>query len=251
MLKINNLSYKYSKKAPNTLDNISFTAKNNEITILLAPNGTGKTTLIKCLCGIFKPQTGSISFNDIDLINMNQKEKSKIVSYVAQENSIPYLTAYEVIMFGRTPYIRFKESKLDYEIVDKVIEKLHIENLVMRNYNTLSGGEKQIIMIARALAQDAKIIVFDEPTSNLDIKNAIMVMDIIKSLSKANDLHVIISMHDINLALKYGDNFILLKDSKVYKEETINEINKESLSSIYDIDIDIHEEKNTKIISYK
>ena len=207
--------------------------------------------MIKCLCGIFKPQTGSISFNDIDLINMNQKEKSKIVSYVAQENSIPYLTAYEVIMFGRTPYIRFKESKLDYEIVDKVIEKLHIENLVMRNYNTLSGGEKQIIMIARALAQDAKIIVFDEPTSNLDIKNAIMVMDIIKSLSKANDLHVIISMHDINLALKYGDNFILLKDSKVYKEETINEINKESLSSIYDIDIDIHEEKNTKIISYK
>ncbi len=251
MLEIKNLSFRYNKSSPLILDDISFTLNESEISIILSPNGEGKTTIIKLINGILKKTSGDISYNDIDLEKLKTNEKAKLISYVAQENDIPYLTVYEVIMLGRTPYIRFKESKNDIKIVNDIIDEMHLNEFRNRDYNTLSGGEKQLVMIARALAQEPKIIMLDEPTSNLDISKSINVSKILKELTKEKNLIVLISMHDINLALNLGDNFMLLKDTKIIQMGSTKIINEKIIKDVFNIDVKIKNERNKKYIVYE
>ena len=238
MLKINNISYSYNKNKI-VLDNLSFSVNDGEVLVLLAPNGVGKTTCLKCIANILKVSSGDILYDDISLINLKDNERAKYLSYVAQENSIPYLNVYDLIMLGRSMHYTFTPKEEDYALVEKVIKDLDLEDLAFRDYNTLSGGEKQIVMIARAIVQKPKVLILDEPTSNLDINNQLRIIDIIKKISKEESIAVILSMHDINLSLKVGDKFIMLKDSKVMYEGDKSIITKESIKEVFDVDIEV------------
>jgi iron complex transport system ATP-binding protein len=151
-------------------------------------------------------------------------------------------------MLGRTPYIAYSPSKEDKQIVEQVIEEIGLEELASRNVSSLSGGEKQKVMIALALASDSKILLLDEPTANLDIKNSLMVMNLIKLLTEKKKLTVLISMHDVSLAYNYGDYFLLMGGNKVKYSLERKEINNEVLQDIYGINLQITKDG---LISYK
>ena len=249
MLKFNNVTYSYTKNKL-VLDNVSFNVNENEVAILLAPNGSGKTTCLKLITSILKPICGDILYNDESIINMKDIERSKLISYVSQETMPLSLSVYEIVMLGRSPYYKFSETKEDIEIVENIIKELGLGDIAFREFDTLSGGEKQIVMIARALAQSPKVLIFDEPTSNLDIKNQILIGNLIKRISKEKNISIIISTHDINLALNTGDKFIMFKDKAIKYEGDSSIITKESIKDIFDSDVEIKEIDNKKIIIY-
>lgn len=212
MLDIKNLSFKYKGSNKNILKNIDFCVENGEVLVVLGKNGVGKTTLLKCILSLLKKEEGMVLFDGIDIGKLNNLDRAKYLAYVSQDKINSHLNVYDTIMLGRLPYQKMFSSKEDYRIVDEIIEKLDLNDFALRDIQTLSSGERQKVMIARALAQSSKIIVFDEPTASLDIKNYISITNTIKEITHGNGIISIIAMHDINLAKTVGDKFLLLND---------------------------------------
>ncbi len=213
---IDNLSFNYgSIKA---LEGVTFEVQDSEIIGIIGPNGSGKSTLLKCINRILKPKQGYILFNDLEINSMKRIEIAKIFGYVPQEGDMNYddLTVFEIVLMGRRPYIRWWCEEEDLEKVWQILSLLNIENLAMRKINEISGGERQKVLIARALAQEAKILLLDEPTSNLDIKHQLEVMNLIRKLTKEKNIATIIALHDLNLASMYCDKLIMMKEGKIF-----------------------------------
>ncbi len=248
MLNVNNISFSYLKNQTNVIDDVSFSLKEGQVNILLGPNGIGKSTVLKCLNRILKVNSGTIEIDGKDINSFKARELAKIVAYVEQSPHVENMSVYETIMLGRTPYITFAPTKKDKEIVEEVIKEIGLDELGARNISSLSGGEKQKVMIALALASDSKILLLDEPTANLDIKNSLMVMNLIKSLAKKKNLTVLVSMHDISLAFNYGDYFLFMGEKNVKYALTKKEISEDIMKEIYDVDFKINEDGT---ISYK
>ncbi|MDK2795292.1 MAG: iron complex transport system ATP-binding protein [Archaeoglobaceae archaeon] len=236
MLEVENINYSYSNK--DVLKEVSFSLGEGEILFIIGPNGSGKTTLLKCLNGILKPK-GAVFVEKIDLRKLSQKEIAKKFGYVPQRGEISFLTVFDAILLGRRPYIGWEASRRDIEIVEETIRMLKIEHLAFRMLNELSGGELQLVLIARAFAQEPKYLLLDEPTNNLDIRNQIEVMRIIKNVVKEKRISAIITMHDINLALNYAEKVLVLKDGKIFAFGGRESINEEVLSAVYGIRAEI------------
>lgn len=249
-IKISHLSYNYSKSKP-VLKDVSLSINDGEIAILLGPNGVGKSTLLKCIDRLIKYKEGTIYIDNKNLNDYKLNERAQTIAFVKQYPDFGDVLVFDAILFGRTPYIYGEISKKDKNIVKEIIEKLGLEKIALSNVNEISGGERQIVAIARALAQKPKIILFDEPTSNLDIKNQEQIMSIIRKLSNEEKVTILVTMHDINSAIRLGNHFILIKDGQVYSEGNNEIINKESISKVYDIDIDLIDIKGTKQIVLK
>lgn len=170
------------------------------------------------------------------------------MAYVNQYNTAGVNTVFDNILVGRCPHIRNDACSNDYEIVEEIIKAMKLEKYALRNTDTLSGGEFQKVVMARALAQEPKILLLDEPTSNLDIKNQLDVLNLVKDYCTTRHISVIMSIHDINLALKFSDRYLLLKDGiiKDYGDNSI--INTENIKSVYDIDAEIISHRGRKIL---
>lgn len=250
MIEIKNLSFSYSKNKK-VLNNVNLTIKTGSFVTLLGPNGNGKTTLLKCIDNLLNYKEGQILINNKDLKEYKRNELSKLIGYVPQVLEFSDMSVFDTILLGRIPYIRLDATKKDYEIVNNLIHKLNLQDVALRNVNELSGGERQKVAIARLLASEAKILLFDEPTSNLDIKNQIDAMNIIKDISKDEEITTIISIHDISLALKYGDNFILMKDGEIVSSGDKSIINPQTLKSIFNVDVDIINVNEQNVIVFK
>ena len=248
MLKISNLSFKYQKKFPLVLDNVYLNLGDGEIGILLGKNGGGKSTLFKIIVGLLKPTQGEIYFNDINLNKIKIKERAKLISYVPQNIQFGDLTVYETILSGRVTHYSIFPSIKDVEIVQNLIKEMGLEGFLNKNINELSGGEKQKIAIARALVQEPKILIFDEPTGNLDIGNEQLILQEAKKICRNKNISILISIHDISIASYYGDKFFLLKDNKIKYSGDKEIINEETISDIFDVKATIKEIENKKFI---
>ena len=209
MLEIKNLSYCYNKNSI-VLDNISLSLPKGKIGIVLGKNGSGKSTLLKNILGILSPNTGSIILDDVDLINLKRNERAKLVSYVPQDITFGDLSVFETILLGRISYFNYFSRYEDEQIVRKTIKELKLEHVSNINVNELSGGEKQKVAIARALVSSPSLIIFDEPTGSLDLENEYLILNEAKKLTKEKNITILIAIHDINLALKYGDYFYIV-----------------------------------------
>jgi iron complex transport system ATP-binding protein len=240
MLQINQISVYLGKKK--VIDNLSFSIDTG-ILVILGLNGSGKTTLLRSIAGILKPKEGTIQINNIDISRLNKNEISKLVSFVPQDySSIFDYTAEEMILFGRTPYIgNFNlPSSSDYKIVNTIMQEMNIVNLKNRLFNELSGGEKRLVLISMTLAQNTKFVLLDEPTSFLDLKNSILIINKIKKLSTELNKTLIISMHDINETILLADKVLMFSGFNNYKFGNANElINKENLLELYDTNFEI------------
>ncbi len=242
ILDIKNLTFAYEKKI--ILDNVSFSLNEGEVGVLVGLNGAGKTTILKNIANIVKTKQGEIILDGKNKNDYKPNEYASKIAYVPQIINYESATVIDTILIGRIPMF-YTPSKEDYEKVYEVIEQLHIEHLAMENVQKLSGGEKQKIAIARALAGEAKLMLFDEPTANLDLKGQYETMSLIRSL-KEKGVSILISMHDINHALDVGDNFIVLKDKKVLCTGNEEIMTEDLLHEVYGMDFEMVEHGNKK-----
>ena len=243
ILKIKNISFCY--KSEKILNNITFEVKNAEMVAVLGKNGAGKSTLLKTIAKVLTPKRGAVYLNDEEILKLKTKEFVKKISYVSQKQQPNELNVFEMLLLGRRSYFSFRPSKKDYEEVYRVIKILGLEKIKLKPTKDLSGGELQKVAIARAIIQGSDIILLDEPTNNLDIKNQIEILKLLKTLKKT----AILVLHDINLALRFCDEFIFLKDGKIAYKGDKKIITQKLIKDVYGIDVDIcYYEDNPVII---
>lgn len=241
MLKIENLSFSYNKKSPEVLKNVSLELPEGKIGILLGKNGSGKTTLFKNLLGLNNPQNGKIFFNETELSKLNYYKRSKIIGYVPQQIQFGNLSVFDSILLGRISSFGYKPGKEDYLEVEKILSELNLENIAGKNAEELSGGEKQKVAIARVLVQNPKVLIFDEPTGNLDLANEYLFIEETKKIAREKNITILSSLHDLNQAMYFGDVFYFLKDGTIKYTGDKNIITKEVIYDIFEI--------NSKIVS--
>ncbi|MBC3887027.1 ATP-binding cassette domain-containing protein [Acetobacterium paludosum] len=247
MLKIDALGFGYRSNRK-ILDDIKFDVSNGECVAILGNNGAGKSTMLKCLNKIISPQIGTVVVNEVDILKLNRLEIAKNTAYVAQKSEGSRITVYDAILLGRKPYIKLAPKIEDYNIVDNIIERLNLENYSLRMIDELSGGELQKVMIARALAQEPKVLLLDEPTSCLDLKNQLEVLKLIQNVTKEKQIAVVIVIHDLNLALRYCDKFLFLKDNSVYCYGGVDIMTPENIGAVYQVPVTVEKYKNQRIV---
>ena len=241
MLKVENLTFRYSKFSRPVLNGASLELQPGEIGILLGKNGSGKTTLFKNILGINKPGSGRILFEGEDLLKMSRKERARRIAYVPQDIHFGALTVFDSIMLGRISYFGMKSGDEDYKAVEKILMDMHLEGFAFRMVDELSGGERQKIAIARAMAQEPKLMVFDEPTGNLDIANEQLIIEEARKLAKEKNIAILSSLHDLNQALAFGDKFFFLKNGVVKYAGGREIITTEVIKDTFDVDVRIRE----------
>lgn len=251
MLVISDLSFRYGKKKPLVLDEVNISLNDGEIGIVLGKNGSGKSTLFKNIVGIEKPNSGNIELNDESLLKASPLKRSSLVAYVPQSIEFGAMTVFDSILMGRVSKFGLKDGKKDREAVESIIKEMGLEELAMRNANQLSGGERQKVAIARALAQEPKLLVFDEPTGNLDLGNERLVLKEAKRLSKEKGISILVAIHDLNAAINFGNRFFFLKDGKIIHDGDASIINEETIRETFDADVEIIEANGKKIIISK
>ena len=239
MLNVENVSFRYSKFSRPVLNGASLELKPGEIGILLGKNGSGKTTLFKNILGINKPGSGKILFEGEDLLKMSRKERARRIAYVPQDIHFGALTVFDSIMLGRIAYFGNKSGDEDYKAVERILMDMHLEEYAFRMVDELSGGERQKIAIARALVQKPQLLVFDEPTGNLDIANEQLIIEEIRRLAREKNIGILSSLHDLNQALSLGDKFFFLKNGVVKYAGGREIITPEVVKDTFDVDVHI------------
>ena len=237
MLKVENLTFSYEKNGKKVLNGTNLELNQGEIGIVLGKNASGKTTLFKNILGIEKPQDGAVSFNGENLLKMNRRDRARRIAYVPQHIHFGDLTVFDSVLMGRVSYFGMKAGKADYLAVEKILSDMQLLDFADRSAEALSGGEKQKIAIARAMAQEPKLMVFDEPTGNLDIANEQLIIEEAKKLARAKNIGILCSLHDLNRALSFGDRFFLMKDGVVKYTGGPECINEEVLRDVFDIHV--------------
>lgn len=203
-----------------SLRNINLKVERGEILGIIGPNGSGKTTLLRAMSRVLKPKTGMILFEEKDIWQMGFKELSTKMAVVSQSIDVGDIAVEEFVLLGRTPYFssfQFLETKMDLDIAEKAMRLTGIFALKDRPMTKMSGGERQLAVIARALAQEPKVLLLDEPTTHLDIAHQVVVLDIIKRLNRKLGITIIVVLHDLNLASEYCERIVLINDGRVYK----------------------------------
>jgi iron complex transport system ATP-binding protein len=245
---VDNLHFRYSKHGNPVLNGASLQLKQGEIGILLGKNGSGKTTLFKNILGIEKPESGSMQFDGENLLKMNRRERARRIAYVPQDIHFGALSVFDSILMGRVSYFGLKAGLDDYLAVEKIIGDMGLQSFAHRNVDELSGGERQKIAIARAMAQEPKLMVFDEPTGNLDIANEQLIIEEAKKLARQKNISILSSLHDLNQALYFGDKFFFLKNGVVKYAGGKEIVTETVIRDIFDIDVRIVEIDNQKVI---
>ena len=249
IINIKKLNYSYGKKE--VLKELSLDIDENKLTGIIGPNGCGKSTLAKNIIKYINGKFESFKIMDIDIRKLNHKKIAQLISYIPQKSTIiPNISVFDYVLLGRFPLLKNSwdnYSEKDYEIVENNINLLNIKELKDRNVETLSGGELQKALLARALAQEAKILLLDEPTSALDLNNAVEFMKILKNISIQKNISVIIIIHDLNLASLFCDSLIILKDGRFIEKGSPKEvINEANIKSVYNLDCKVFYNENDK-----
>ena len=222
------------------LENVNFTVNEGDFVGIVGPNGSGKTTLLKSISRTLKPLTGTILLDKTDIYSIKSVDLAKQMAIVPQESNIGFsFTALDIVLMGRNPHMkRFQmESESDLNIVRKAMHRTNTWHLADRPINELSGGEKQRVIIARALAQEPKVLLLDEPLTHLDMINQLEIMDLVKELCTAERLIVLTVIHDLNLAARYCSSILLLKGAKIFAAGPVeNVLTSENIKAVFHVD---------------
>jgi iron complex transport system ATP-binding protein len=241
---LDNVSFGY--KTQNVFSGISFDAKGGEILCLVGPNGAGKTTLLKCINRLLSPQSGTVFIDGQDMAKMKPAERAKSIAYVPQGAHTHFpISVFDTILLGRRPYLNWRPKQSDIDMVGSIIERMNLENLAMRDLGEISGGERQKVIIAKAIVQEPRILLFDEPTTFLDLKFQLKIMGFIRELIDEKRLCAVITTHDLNHALQFADQIAVLKDGKIAALGSPNVLTGQVIREVYDVEAAFyqHDEK--------
>ena len=254
MIEVRALHFQHSQhSAQPVLQGVSLRAASGQLTTILGPNGCGKTTLFKCIAGLWQPSQGDVCFHGASILHTPPAQRAKLLSVVPQEHEPPFpYTVFEAVLMGRAAHIGlFAAPKAtDREAAESALAEVGITWLRDKTYTKISGGERQLVLIARALAQDTPGILFDEPTSHLDFRNQVMVLRTIKELVMRRQVTALMTIHDPNAALLFSDSVVLLNKGVVIAQGPAQEvITEENLQTVYGIEVRIGEVRGTRVVT--
>ena len=225
------------------LDDISVSIPKNKVTMIIGPNGCGKSTLLKNIGRMIKKESGKIYLDGKDMDTMENKEIAKKMAMLPQSVSVPSgLKVKDLVGFGRFPYQKAfaGSSKEDLEIIDWAMRVTGVEEFQDRYVENLSGGQRQRVFIAMALAQKSEIVLLDEPTTYLDIAFQLEILELLQMLNKQQEKTIVMVLHELNLACRFGDHIIGMKDGKILFEGAASEvITKENLKALYGVEANL------------
>lgn len=230
------------------LNGVHMRLDDGEIGILLGKNGSGKTTLFGNLLGIHRPTGGSARFDGEDILAMSKKERARRIAYVPQEIRFGALSVYTTVLMGRISYFGLGPGPKDRQVTERILADMGLEPYAGRNVEELSGGERQKVAIARALAQKPKLLIFDEPTGNLDIANERLIMEEARRASVEKGISILCSLHDLNQALHFGDRFFFLKEGLVKYTGGEEIVKEEVIEDIFGVKTKVAEVEGRKVI---
>lgn len=239
MLTVNELKFMYRNK--DVLKEIGFSIEQGQVIAVLGPNGVGKTTLLKCLNRILKAREGTVMLDEENLLSLGTMDIARRVGYVPQRVETGRLTAFDAVLLGRRPHIGWDVTTRDIVMVDAIFKRLGMESLRLSYIDEMSGGELQKIAIARALVQEPRILLLDEPTSNLDLKNQVDILNTIRAIVRDHKIAAIMTMHDLNQALRFADTFIFIKNGTVYIQGNRDIVTPAVIEEVYGLPVMIGE----------
>ena len=239
MLSVENVTFRYDRQGPDVLRGVNLELKSGEIGILLGRNGSGKTTLFQNILGILNPRSGTIRLDGEDSRRLSRAQRARRIAYVPQDIRFGALSVFDSVLMGRVSYFGMKAGQADYLAVERILRDMGLEGFAQRNVEELSGGERQKIAVARAMAQEPKLMVFDEPTGNLDIANEQQIITEARRLAREKHIGILSSLHDLNRAMDFGDKFFFLKDGVVKYTGGKECFREDVLRDIFDIDVKI------------
>ena len=250
MIKLENISFSYNKKKE-FIQDLSLEFKSGEITTILGPNGSGKSTLLHMMSTYLKPKSGKIYLGDKDLGKLKQKEIAKYISCVYQENEAPDdITVRDLVSFGRSIYssVKKEDKEENKRMIDFALKATGIEEIQDKKVVNLSGGQKQRAFIAMSLAQNTEVLLLDEPTTYLDIYHQIEILEVVKSLNEKYNITIVMVLHDLNQAINYSHNIVIMKNGKLIKQGKSTEVlNEQTIKDVYNVSGYIHKEDNEEI----
>jgi len=235
ILNVHELGFLYRNH--DVLKKIAFEVNHGEIVAILGPNGVGKTTLLKCLNRILKPKSGRVFLDGSEIGNLNALEIARRAGYVPQRVETGRLTAFDAVLLGRRPHIGWDISERDLQIVDAIFSRLSMDHLRLSYIDEMSGGELQKVAIARALVQDPRILLLDEPPSSLDLKNQVDILTTIVGIVREHGIAAVMTMHDLNQALRYADRFNFLKDGNIHFHGTYDAVTPDIIEDVYGLPV--------------
>ena len=248
MVEVSDITFAYNQNGSNIVEDISFAIEKNQCIAILGNNGAGKSTLLKCMDRICPAQKGAVFVDSQNVYKMSKNMMAQNIAYVPQNNESINMTVFDTILLGRKPYIKWDATSEDRQIVWDIIQKMQLEDLALRNVWQLSGGELQKVMLARALAQQPKLLLLDEPTSNLDPRNQHEVLQRVKEIAQEHEICVAIIIHDLNLAIRYCERFIFLKDAQVFAYGGLEVMTPEIIEEVYRIHVHIIEHMGIPVV---
>lgn len=238
-LVVDDCSFSYSSQL--VLDQISMQISKGEVVSIVGPNGSGKSTLLRCICRVLQPKGGVVYLNNQDVAHLKPRELARLLGYVPQSGAEVFpLTVYEAVLLGRKPYLSWGVGPKDREIVDRILRFMKIDEFALKYINEMSGGEKQRVLIARALAQEPEVLLLDEPTSNLDIKHQLEVLGLLQKFAHEGGMTVIMVLHDLNLASRFSQKLVLISEGKVFASgPPAAVLNPANISAVYGVEADV------------
>ena len=250
MIKLDKVSFSY-QKGRTFIEDLSLEFEGGKITTMLGPNGSGKSTLLHIISTYLRPKSGKIYLNDMDLRKLKQKEIAKYISCVYQENESPEdITVRDLVSFGRNIYPKSKriDKEENERMIDFAIEATGISDIQHKKVNNLSGGQKQRAFIAMSLAQNTDVLLLDEPTTYLDIYHQIEILEVVKSLNQKYGITIIMVLHDLNQAINYSHNLVVMKDGKIIKTgDSSKVIDEKTINEVYRVSGYIHRDDEEQI----
>ncbi len=237
ILDVDGVAFTY-RSSP-VIQDITFDLRPHQVLAILGPNGVGKTTLLKCMNAILRPKAGSVLIEGADILTTDRMEIARKVGYVPQRCEAGRMTVFDAVLLGRRPHIGWDVTEKDIRIVEAAVRMLNLEDLALRYIDEMSGGELQKVSIARALVQEPRVLLLDEPTSSLDLKNQLDILGIVRKVTTEHDVAAVMTMHDLNMALRYADRFILLKDGVIHAAGGPGVVTAEVIEAVYGVRVTV------------
>jgi iron complex transport system ATP-binding protein len=247
ILNVSGLTFSYNSHP--VIDGVAFSLAPGELLAVLGPNGVGKTTLLKCINAIHRPTGGTVLLHGKDILELSPMQIARRIGYVAQRTDPSRVTVFDAVLMGRRPHIRWGVSKKDLKIVDAALRRLGINKLSLRYIDELSGGELQKVAIGRALVQEPRLILLDEPTSNLDLKNQVEVLTMVRHVVVEHKMAAIMTLHDLNAALRYAHKCIFLKNGSIFYAGPTQDVDAAMIEAVYGLPVELYRKSGRLLVT--